>query len=268
MSNNKKLNELSVIPLIIFLSSSFLIIFIYMLLSDVPLISSLLKSYFISGNGNSIFFPALPNINILWFLPKKFQIIQLNVGQCIDIIIILNFTCYIESFIYHYIRWTLLKKDPQVFLCLDSFYLGSKKNSDLCEEFELIQDLRDGLYHEHLGVSSVNYKLDGRNNHTYGLLKKKKYRSCSDQKRIASGPFKLTINNYLNSFLIFCYYSVFDYFWTFCSKIHYSLPDINNFTDFTEQIGGKVMIKIDLMVFFKIFVKKKFENNVLLKKGI
>lgn len=238
MSNNKKLNELSVIPLIIFLSSSFLIIFIYMLLSDVPLISSLLKNYFISGN--SIFFPALPNINILWFLPKKFQIIQLSVGQFIDIIIILNFTCYIESIIYHYIKWTLLNKDPQVFLCLDSFFLCSNnRNSDLCEEFELIQDLRDGLYREHLGVSSVNYKLDGRNDHLYGLFKKKKYRNCSDQKRIASGPFKLTLNNYVNYLLIFCYYSVFDYFWTICSKIHYSLHDINNYTDFTEQIGGK-----------------------------
>ncbi len=238
MSNNKKLKELRLIPLIIFLSSSFLIIFTYMLLSDIPLISSLLNNYLISGN--SIFFPTLPNFNTLWFLPKKFQIIHMSIGQCIDIVIILNLICYIESIIYHYIKWTILNKDAPDFICLDSFFIGSKnRNSERCEEFELILDLKDGMFSERLDNTSENYKLDGRNDLIYGLVKKKKYISYSDHKIIAFGPFKLILNNHLHYLLVFYYYSIFDYFWISCSKNHYSLPDINNFTDFTEQMGGK-----------------------------
>ena len=265
--NKKKLRNLSVISLTIFLSSSFLIIFTYWLLSDIPLIYSLLENYL--NSGNSFFIPGVPNINILWFLPKEFQIIQLTVGQCIDIITILNLTCYFESLIYHYIKWTLLNKDSQGFLYLDPFYLESKnKHSEMCEEFELIQDLKDELFREHLRVSSLNYKLVGRNDHIYGHFKKKKYRNCSDQKRIASGPYKPTFNNYLNFLLVFSYHSILDYFWKVCTKIHYSLLDINSLTDFTEQRGGKAMIKIDLMAYFKIFALNKFEINLLLNKGI
>ena len=88
MTSYKKLNELKVIPLIIFLTSSFLIIFTYISLSDIPLISSILKDYLISGN--SFFFPTLPTINIFWFLPKKFQTLPITIGQFIDLIIILN----------------------------------------------------------------------------------------------------------------------------------------------------------------------------------
>jgi len=267
LPNKNKLRNLSVISLTIFLSSSFLIIFTYMLLCDIPLIFSLLENY--HNSGSSFFIPGLPNINILWFLPKEFQIIQLNVGQCIDIITILNLTCYFESLIYHYIKWTLLNKDSQGFLYLDPFYLESKnKHSEMCEEFELIQDLKDELFREHLRVSSLNYKLVGRNDHIYGHFKKKKYRNCSDQKRIASGPYKPTFNNYLNFLLVFSYHSILDYFWKFCTKIHYSLLDINSLTNFTEQRGGKAMIKIDLMAYFKIFALNKFEINLLLNKGI
>jgi len=240
MLNNKKLNEIRVTSLIIFLSSSFLIIFTYMLLSDIPLISSLLNNYLISGN--SIFFPTLPNFNILWFLPKKFQIIHMSIGQCIDIVIILNLICYIESIIYHYIKWTILNKDAPDFICLDSFFIGSKnRNSERCEEFELILDLKDGMFSERLDNTSENYKMDGRNALIYGLVKKKKYISYSDHKRIASGPFKLILNNHLHYLLVFYCYSIFDYFWISCSNNLYSLPDINNFnfTNFTEQIGGK-----------------------------
>ena len=268
MLKHKKLNELRIISIIIFISSSFLIICTYTFLNDIPLISSLLKDYLISGN--SFFFPTLPKINILWFLPKKYQIIRLSIGQCIDIIIVLNLTCYIESLIYHYIKWTILNKEPQILLFLDSYYLGSyNKNSELCEEFELVQNLNNELYREHLENSLVNYKLDGRNDLIYGLIKKQKHRSCLNQKEIASVPFTfITLNNYVNDHLIICYCSVFDYFWTIRSKIHYSPPDFNIFANFTDLLGGNDMIKIDLMVFFRICLKKKFESNLLLKKGI
>jgi len=247
MSNNKKLNELRVIPLIIFLSSSFLIIFTYTLLSDIPFISSLLKDYIISGN--SFFFPTLPNINILWFLPKKYQILSITIGQCIDLIIILNLTCYVESLIYHYIKWTILTKDPEGFFC---YYLSyNNRNSEMCEEAGLLQNLDSGIFRDYIGISSVNYKLDRKTDPIYALEGKKKYRSFLGHKSKASRPFKLTLNIYNNYHLIFCYHFIFDYFWTIRLKIRYSFPDINNFADFVEHKGGKAILKIDLMDFLK-----------------
>ena len=131
MRSSEKLKELRVIPLIIFLSSSFLIIFTYLFLRDIPVMSSLLQDYIISGN--SLFFPTLPKTNILWFLPKKFQIFPITIGQCIDLIIILNLTCYVESLIYHYIKWTILNKNCQVIFGLNSFYYNTiNKNTDTC----------------------------------------------------------------------------------------------------------------------------------------
>ena len=264
MTSNKKLNELRVIPLIIFLTSSFLIIFTYMLLSDIPLISSLIKDYLISGN--SFFFPTLPTINILWFLPKKFQIIPITIGQCIDLIIILNLTCYVESLIYHYIKWTILNKDPEGFFCY--FLSYNNRNSEMCEEAGLLQDLNSGTFRDYIGISSVNYKLDWKINPNYTLGGKKKNKSCSDHKEYSSGRFKLTLNFYFNYHLIFCYHFVFDYFWTIRLKIRYSFPNINNFADFVEHKRGKAILKIDLTVFFKIYVREKYKSNLHLIRCI
>lgn len=263
MTSNKKLNELRVIPLIIFLTSSFLIIFTYMLLSDIPLISSLLKDYLISGN--SFFFPTLPTINILWFLPKKFQIIPITIGQCIDLIIILNLTCYVESLIYHYIKWTILNKDPEGIFCY--FLSYNNRNSEMCEEAGLLQELNLDVFRESLSISSGNNKLY-LSNPNFTLGGKKKYRSCLDHKNYASGQFKLTLNIYISYRLIFYYHYVFDYFWTIRLKIRYSPSDINNFADFLKDKGGKAILKIDLMVCFKIYVRKKIESNLLVKRGI
>ena len=252
MTSNKKLNELRVIPLIIFISSNFLIIVTYMLLSDIPLISSHLEDYIISGN--SFFFPTLPTINILWFLPKKFQILPITIGQCIDLIIILNLTCYVESLIYHYIKWTILNKDCQVIYNLYSFYLNTtNKNSEMCEDFELIQDLRIKNLLESTYISSVNYKLDWKKDLIHTLEGKKKYRSCLGHKRKDFGPFKLILQIYINYYLILCNY--LKYFWTIRLKIRYSPPDLNIFADFVEYKGGKAILKIDLMDFLK-----KIEN--------
>ena len=261
---NRKLNELTVVPLIIFLSSSFLIIFTYILLSDIPLISSHLEDYIISGN--SFFFPTLPTINIFWFLPNKFQIFPITIGQCIDLIIILNLTCYVESIIYHYVKWTILNKDHEGF----SYYYFSynKRNLEMCEEAGFIQDLSSGNSRDYIGSSSVNYKLNRKNTPNYTLGGKKKNKSCSDHKEYSYGRSKLTLNIYFNYHLIFCYHFVFDYLWTIRLKIRYSFPDINNFADFVEPKGGKALLKIDLTVFFKICVREKYKSNLHLIEGI
>lgn len=260
MTRSKKLNELRVIPLIILLSSSFLIILTYILLSDMPLISSLLEDYIISGN--SFFFPTLPNINILWFLPKKYQILPITIGQCVDLIIILNFTCYVESLIYHYIKWTILNNDCQVFFGFDSFFFNAtNKNSEMCEEVELLQDLRVDIFRKPSNISSFNNKLDWKNHPVYVLGGKKKKRSYLIHNREASGPYKLILNIYINYHLIFCNHFVLEYFCAICSKICYSSPDTNNFGDFTEYKGGKAVLKIDLLVFFKMYIREKYKGN-------
>ena len=264
MTRTKKLNELRVIPLIIFLTSSFIIVFIYILLSDIPLISSLLKDYLISGN--SFFFPMLPTINILWFLPKKFQIIPITIGQCIDLIIILNLTCYVESLIYHYIKWTILNKDCQVLFGLSSFYLNN--NSEKYEEIEFLQELGVEIFRKSFYPSSANYKFDWKNYPFYALEGKEKYRNCFGHKRKASGPSKLILNIYVNYYLIILNYYVFEYFWNTCLKFRYSSSETNNFADFVEYKGGKAVLKIDLFIFFKMYVREKYESNLLLKKGI
>jgi hypothetical protein len=264
MTSYKKINELRVIPLIIFLTSSFLIIFTYISLSDIPLISSILKDYLISGN--SFFFPTLPTINIFWFLPKKFQTLPITIGQFIDLIIILNLTCYVESIIYHYIKWTILNRDPEGFFCY--FLSYNNRNSEMCEETGLLQDLSSGIFRDYIRNSSDNYKLDWKNNPNYTLGGKKKFRSWLDHKEYSSGPFKLAFNIYFNYHLIFCYHFVFAYFWTIRLKFRYSPPDLNIFADFVEHKGGKAILKIDVRIFFKIYVREKYESYLLLKEGI
>ncbi|MFX0126244.1 MAG: hypothetical protein ACFFAE_21670, partial [Candidatus Hodarchaeota archaeon] len=81
------------------------------------------------------------------------------------------------------------------------------------------------------------------------------------------GLFKLTLNNYINFHLFYYYYSIFVYFWNIPSKICYSPPGINKFTDYMENVGGKFMLKIALMVFCKIS-GDKIEYNLPLKEGI
>ncbi len=264
MTSHKKFNELRVIPLIIFLTSSFLIIFTCILLSDIPFISSILKDYLLSGN--SFFFPTLPTINILWFLPKKFQIFPITIGQCIDLIIILNLTCYVESLIYHYIKWTILNRASEGFFCY--FLSYNNRNSEMYEEAGLLQDLSSDNFRDYIGSPSVNYKLDWKNDPIYTLGGKKKYRSCPDHKEYSSGPSKLALIIYFNYHFVFCYHFVFDYFWTIRLKIRYSSPDINNLTDFVEYKGGKAILKFDLTVYFKIYVREKYESNLLLKRSI
>jgi len=138
----------------------------------------------------------------------------------------------------------------------------------MCEEAELLHDLNLKLFRETLSISSINYKLSWNNVPNFALGGKKKNRSCLDHKNYASGTFKFTLNIHFNYYLIFCYHFVFDYSWTIWLKSRYSFPNINNFADFVEQKGGKAILRIDLTVFFKIYVREKYISNLHLIKGI
>ena len=87
------------IPSVFFILLCFLIVFIYISLKDLAIFSASMDNYFKSGN--SIFFPFLPHINILWFLSEINPNIQLSLGHLIDIIIFCQIFSNIDSFIYH-----------------------------------------------------------------------------------------------------------------------------------------------------------------------
>ena len=84
-----------------------------MFVRDVPVLFSLLNDYITSGN--SFFIPTLPYLNILWFLPEKYQTIQLSLGHLIDIIIISNLFCYVDTGFYHYFKRAFLNEEDQLF---------------------------------------------------------------------------------------------------------------------------------------------------------
>ena len=141
MKNYHKLEKLKVILILIFITSFFFISLIYMLLKDVPVLISLLEKYFTSGN--SFFFPVIPNITLLWFLPEKYQIIRLTIGQLIDIFIIINIIIHIDSSVYHYVKNVVLKNDLGTFSFLDLYIRNNAELRRQSQEPESLMELED-----------------------------------------------------------------------------------------------------------------------------
>jgi len=219
MHTIKKLVKLKIILILVLISSSFMVAFICALLKDVPIFSSLLKDY--ETSGNSIFFPSLTYINLLWFLPEKYQILQFSVGRLIDIIIILNCSCYIETIFYHYIKNVCINGEVRVFYYNGSCSLESKETLESKENFYTpSQDLyvqKDELrYYKQL--DERDYKLNERIN---------KFR-----KKLFYKKSNFTFNN---GYKISYYYFVIKKFLIFQSKTPYYFPQIFNFTDFNEH---------------------------------
>ena len=88
MHIGKNLKKLKIILILVYICSGFFATFIYTVFKDVPILSALLHDYFTSGK--SFFFPAFPYINVFWFLPEEFQIVQFSVGQLIDVLMVVN----------------------------------------------------------------------------------------------------------------------------------------------------------------------------------
>jgi len=72
----------------------------------------------------SLFFPSLPPVNCLWFLPTQFQVIPLSVGQVLDIGIITIMTSQISPIIYFGLRYQKFQFPA------DQITFDEKRNSD------------------------------------------------------------------------------------------------------------------------------------------
>ena len=121
MVNPNKLKKVKTILILVFISSCFLVTFIYTFLRDVPVISSLLNEYITSGK--SFFIPSLPYVNTLGFLPEEYQI-QFSLGHLIDILIIINLYCFIDTSLYHYFKRIYINGDTKLFNEIDSYFFG------------------------------------------------------------------------------------------------------------------------------------------------
>ncbi|MFX1275382.1 MAG: hypothetical protein ACFFAH_03015 [Promethearchaeota archaeon] len=237
MQNDKKLKNLICILILVFISSCFPITFINMFLGDIPFFSSLLKEYFTSGK--SIFFPSLPYINILEFIPKEYQIIQFSMGQLIDIVIIFNFFCYLDTLFYHYVKSAFLNEEDRLLIYMGTYFLGTKGKFDAqYQDLDLIFGVKDELRYylddKRLDVIKRNSRKNERIDGFYITLERRRYRSISIINRIFHRESKLTLSYCYKNLVFSRYYALFEKFWIFRSKNPYPHPEINIFTDFYD----------------------------------
>lgn len=241
MHNDKKL-KLEIILILIFISSSFLIAIICMFLRDIPALSSLLYDY--RSSGNSIFIPSLPYINLLWFLPKKYQIFRFSLGHLIDIILICNLFCFIDSSFYHYIKKVYFNGKYQIFIYIDSYQFGSKGklyalSQDPEKIFGLKEDSRNQSDDKFLKIiNEKNSRLNEEIHNFYGHFSKKRHGSKIIQKRIFHKKSEFTLNNCYKSLRVSYCVSVFEKFWICCLKNPYFLPKTNIFTASNKKFSN------------------------------
>ncbi len=236
MNNGKNLNKLKLSLILVFISLCFPDALIYMFFRDIPFLTSFFYDYFTSNN--SIFIPSLPYINILWFLPYKYQITQFSIGHLIDIVIIINLSFSIQACFYHYIQRVCLNEETQIFFYyIDSYSLGSKeKLNTLSQDHDSIFGQKyELIYYPNDQPLDVIYERNCRRlDSFYGQLRRKNYRSNIQNRKFHRKPEFTVINRYKNLH-VSCYHSVFEKFWIFHSKNHYPYPKINNYTIFNEH---------------------------------
>ncbi len=244
MNNGKNHNKLKISLILVFISLCFPDALIYMFFRDIPFLTSFFYDYFTSNY--SIFIPSLPYINILWFLPYKYQITKFSIGHLIDIVIIINLSFSIQASFYHYIQRVCLNEETQIFVYyIDSYSLGSKEKLNmLSQDPDSILGLKYELtYYPDDKLLDVilkrNHRFNGGIDSFYDQLRRKRYRSNIQNRIFHRKPEFTFINRYKN-LRVYCYHSVFEKFWIFHSKNHYHYPKINNYTIFNEyfQLEG------------------------------
>jgi len=208
-----------------------------MFLGDIPILSSLLNAYFTSGK--SIFIPSLPYINILWFLPKEFQAFQFSIGYLIDIIIIFNFFCYIDTIFYHYVKKAFINEEDRLLFYMGSYFLGTKgkldaQYQDLEILFGIKNELKYYLNDKRMEDIKRGYTKNEKIDDFYVALERKRYRSIIIKNRLFHRKSKLPLSYCYKNFLFSRYYCLFEKFWIFHSKNPYPHPKINIFTDFND----------------------------------
>ncbi len=261
MKNHNRLKKLKIILILVFITSFFLVSLIYMFLRDVPVLLSLFEKYFTSRN--SFFFPFIPNINILWFIPEKYQIFPLSIGQLIDILIIINIISYIDSSFYHYVKNICLNNESLTFTFLDLYTFGN--NGELrtqSQDPNIIAGLEDRSKFDN---SLLNIKIRKKWN-----LKKRidsfchycgKKKGCISI--IKHKKFNLTFYNLYIFLRDFYYNSAFKIFSIFRLKNRYFPLNINVSTTIDElfQREETEMKKICISFDFEMILPFKSLNN-------
>jgi len=128
----RKFSILRVLIVLIFISA-ILFVIISGILSRFLILFSLSNDYI--NSGQSFFIPSLPYINVFWFLPKEFQFIRFNVGHLIDIIIIINLDCYMDTCFYHYYKKAYLNEENQVLIGFNLYVSNNNYETDLRKEY-------------------------------------------------------------------------------------------------------------------------------------
>jgi len=121
---SKKISILRIFILLIFIFA-ILFIIIFETISRYFLLFSFSSDFI--NSGNSFFIPSLPYINVFWFLPENYKFIRFSLGNLIDIVIIFNLYCYIDTCIYHYYKNAYLNDENQVLIDFYSYISNDKE---------------------------------------------------------------------------------------------------------------------------------------------
>jgi len=239
MRTSKKPKQLKIIPILIFITLSFLATLFYIFLKDIQIVPILLKNYIDSGN--SIFFPYIPHINIFGFLPEKDQVC-LNIGQLLDLIIIYNIISYIETNSYHYIKMAIINGDIQKFNYeeLEPNKYKERNNSIFPnpeENLDLENEIR--YFFEELSLNSTKKqcKLNKKRNFFNYHLKSLRFKILN---QLYNNNSKLILTKYYNNFPFSLFYSSFKDSWIFHPIYYYFPLKANNFTYYNKikQLEG------------------------------
>lgn len=235
--DSKKLIKLKVILILGFICLLLPVSLLSMVLKDVPVLSSIFNNYVSSGN--SFFIPFLPNVNLLGFLPEKYQIIQFSFGHLIDIIIIANIFHWILSSIYHYYKKFCLFGEPQLFTRINLFLLSPKgKDYRRPQDSDIVFGLRDNSRENFIDkfLNAIETKSIGneRTDMSYDNLSIIRFRNNNIQNRLFHKKSEFSLKTLYKNLRLFCYHSNIEKNLIFHSKNHYHYPVINNFTDFNN----------------------------------
>ncbi len=260
MKNHNKLEKLQVILILVFITSFFLVSVIYMFLTDIPILISLFDRYFTSGN--SFFFPFIPNISLLWFLPEKYQIINLTFGQLVDIFIIINIIIHIDSSVYHYVKNVCLNNDTRSFTFLDLYI---RNNAELHRKS---QKTGSSIESEDWSMGDIEYiYINTKKN---GFLRKRisnlsnnhgKKESCVNIKW--RNEFCLKTHNLSNFQQKFYYYSAFIISSFYGLKYHCLPPNTNtspNLYESKTQEDTEMKKKCNFSEYKKVFLINSINN--------
>jgi len=244
MRTSKKPKQLKIIPIFIFITLSFIATIFYIFLKDIEIVPILLKEYIDSGN--SIFIPYIPYINIFWFLPEKNQVIRLSIGQLLDLIIIYNIISYIETNIYHYIKFSIFNGNIQNFNFMElDFNKYKEKDYGIFRNPEEYIDLENesNYYFEDIVLNSTREKckLNDKKGLLINQLKNFKYKINKIRNRLYRKNSEFLLNKYDVNIRISLFYSTFKDSWML-SPIYYYFPlKAINFTYYNkiQQLEGK-----------------------------